>query len=95
MTHDHIADAITALEARVAEMEEERREAERWAYICGALDEFEAAKGTRNKSLEDGLARAVRVRATFCTASPGTDEEFNAWLHGFDTAIRAMKEPLL
>lgn len=44
----------------------------------------------RAEALEDGLKRAAEDRATFCTAMPGTDEEFRAYLDGFDAAIRAL-----
>lgn len=40
--------------------------------------------------LEAGLKRAAEDRATFCTAMVGTDEEFRAYLDGFDAAIRAL-----
>lgn len=32
------------------------------------------------------LAELEETRATFCLASPGSDEEIAAWLSGFDTA---------
>lgn len=44
----------------------------------------------RVEALEEGLKRAAKDRATFCTAMVGTDEEFRAYLDGFDAAIRAL-----
>lgn len=84
-------DVITALESRVAELE---ATLQHWRMVWDAehYDLTAIAEEARNKALEDGLARAARVRATFCLASPGSDEEIAAWLHGFDAAILAMKE---
>lgn len=67
------------------------------ADLGQAQDAWEAQKdaerqrdAARAEALDDGLKRAAEHRATFCTAMPGTDEEFRAYLDGFDAAIRAL-----
>ena len=71
-------DAISAKNAEIARLREQLAEAER---------QRDAA---RAEALEAGLKRAAEDRATFCTAMVGTDEEFRAYLDGFDAAIRAL-----
>ena len=35
----------------------------------------------------DVAAQLVKLRETFCFASPGSDEGITAWLEGFDAAV--------
>ena len=37
--------------------------------------------------LQEAITEAEIARHTFCLASPGTDEEFTAFLSGFDAAL--------
>ncbi len=39
------------------------------------------------KPLQEAINKAEAARQTFCLASPGTDEEFRAYLSGFDAAL--------
>jgi len=85
------ADAIEALEARVAELE---------AQVNSWRDAFESDdRDTRyfgkmlkaQSSQQAKLAEAAKVRETFCLAIPGSDEEFHAWVVGFDCAVAIFK----
>ena len=71
-------DEITRLREQLAEAD---------LRLSATEEERDAA---RAEALDDGLKRAAEHRATFCTAMPGTDEEFRAYLDGFDAAIRSL-----
>lgn len=42
----------------------------------------------------DVLTRLAKARETFCYSSPGSTEEFTAYLQGFDSAAAIIKESL-
>ena len=49
--------------------------------------ELEAAGRAERDTLDQLFDEAAEIRRTFCLATPGTDAEFKAWIHGFDTAV--------
>lgn len=48
---------------------------------------LEAAEMAERDTLDQLFDEAAETRRTFCLATPGTDAEFKAWIHGFDTAV--------
>ncbi len=52
-----------------------------------ARAELEAAVLAERVTLDQVISEAAEIRRTFCLATPGTDAEFKAWIHGFDTAV--------
>ena len=49
--------------------------------------ELEAAVLAERVTLDQVISEADEIRNTFCLGLPGTDAEFKAWIHGFDTAV--------
>lgn len=52
-----------------------------------ARAELEAAVLAERVTLDQVISEADEIRNTFCLGLPGTDAEFKAWIHGFDTAV--------
>ena len=46
------------------------------------------------KPLHDAITEAQTKRVTFCLASPGADEEFHAYLSGFDAAVGIFRKAI-
>ena len=62
-------------------------------YRCAECDceggemECNWMRGPAEPAPADVAAQLVKLRETFCLASPGSDEGFTAWLEGFDAAV--------
>jgi hypothetical protein len=46
------------------------------------------------KPLQEAITEAEASRHTFCLASPGSDEEFHAYLLGFESALSIFRKAI-